>query len=140
MSLKRFRQNIADIKAAVLEAEENINQAEAKKEITDVGVVRLNDIVRRLKNAMQPFDYELKQFDLTDMETFAKWALLKPASKPIDLGWANGWNEEPEMVKKCRELGHKRSNKSDAPGVPYKCSTHTVRCDTCHYFFKYDSS
>ena len=57
-----------------------------------------------------------------------------------DLGWANGWYKTPDIVKKCRELGHHRIDRSDAPGVPYKCFNHTVRCDICGYFFKYDSS
>ena len=57
-----------------------------------------------------------------------------------NLGWANGWDREPEAVKECREKGHKLTPKCDAPGVPYKCHTHTVRCDECGYYFKYDSS
>jgi len=60
--------------------------------------------------------------------------------KVKNLGWANGWSETPEIVKKCRELGHQRSDNSDAPGVPYKCFVHTVRCDICGYVYKYDSS
>ena len=65
----------------------------------------------------------------------------KEAPAVKDLGWANSWGPQmPEIVKKCRELGHKPSDKSDAPGVPYKCHNHTVRCDICGYFYKYDSS
>lgn len=41
--------------------------------------------------------------------------------KVQDLGWANGWQETPDIVKKCRELGHDRQDKSDAPGIPYSC-------------------
>jgi hypothetical protein len=63
---------------------------------------------------------------------------MEPVVK--NLGWANGWSETPEIVKKCRELNHDVSDKSDAPGVPYKCFTNTVRCDICGYYYKYDSS
>jgi hypothetical protein len=83
----------------------------------------------------------------------------KKKEKPAvtDYGWANGWGDQtPELVRKCRELGHevsdekidkdiellnaKKALKSDAPGVPYRCFTHTVRCDICGYHYKYDSS
>ncbi len=60
--------------------------------------------------------------------------------KVQNLGFANGWQETPDIVKKCRELGHDRQNKSDAPGVPYRCFVHSVQCDICGYFYKYDSS
>ena len=63
---------------------------------------------------------------------------MKP--KVQDLGWANGWKETPEIVKKCRKMGHNRVDVSDAPGVAYSCFNHTVRCDTCGYVYKYDSS
>jgi hypothetical protein len=67
----------------------------------------------------------------------------KKKEKPAitDFGWANSWGDQtPELVRKCRELGHEVSDKSDAPGVPYRCFTHTVRCDICGYRYKYDSS
>lgn len=40
------------------------------------------------------------------------------------LGWANGWKETPEIVKKCHELGHNRFG----------------RCEICGYYFNVDSS
>jgi hypothetical protein len=67
----------------------------------------------------------------------------KKKEKPAvtDFGWANGWGDQtPELVRKCRELGHEVYDKSDAPGVPYRCHTNTVRCDICGYRYKYDSS
>lgn len=60
--------------------------------------------------------------------------------KVQNLGWANGWSKTPEIVNKCKALGHRLSDNSDAPGVPYKCFNHTVRCDICGYYYKYDSS
>jgi len=60
--------------------------------------------------------------------------------KVKDLGWANGWGKAPKIVEKCRELGHNRLDICDAPGIPYKCFNHTVRCDICGYIYKYDSS
>ena len=56
-----------------------------------------------------------------------------------DFGWANGWKETPEIVKKCRDLGHQGS---DTPKShrPYECFEHTVVCHECRYFYKYDSS
>ena len=51
-----------------------------------------------------------------------------------DLGYENGWWEMPEMVKKCRELGHRREQKTIG-----RCLTLTV-CKECGYSFKTDSS
>lgn len=56
------------------------------------------------------------------------------------LGWANGWSDDPEIVKECKAKGHEVSDESDAPGVRYKCFVHTVRCYECGYQYKYDSS
>ena len=57
--------------------------------------------------------------------------------KVQDLKWANGWGSEtPEIVLICRELEHKIS---DIPDKAFG-HTHTVRCDKCGYFYKYDSS
>ncbi len=54
-----------------------------------------------------------------------------------DLGWANGWGSKtPEIVLICRLLEHKVSDTSDKAFG----HTHTVRCDRCGYFYKYDSS
>jgi hypothetical protein len=73
------------------------------------------------------------------MNEVAEAAGLTPP-KVIDLGWANGWDKEPEIRQKCIDLGHKCSDVSDASGVPYKCFSHTVTCEICGYYFKYDSS
>jgi hypothetical protein len=56
------------------------------------------------------------------------------------LGWANGWSDDPDEVKLCKEEKHRVTDQSDAPGVPYKCFVHTVTCDKCGYYYKYDSS
>ncbi len=54
-----------------------------------------------------------------------------------NLKWANGWGSEtPEIVLICRELEHKVS---DIPDKAFG-HTHTVRCDKCGYFYRYDSS
>ena len=59
-----------------------------------------------------------------------------------DLGWANGWpnGEMPEIARKCMEARargepHAYSERSEF-GSPYN---HEVRCETCGYFYKYDS-
>jgi hypothetical protein len=72
------------------------------------------------------------------MEKVAAMAGFEPVVK--DLGCANLWNEIPAVVKKCSNLGHIRIDESDAPGVPYKCFNHTVRCDICGYKYSYNSS
>lgn len=66
----------------------------------------------------------------------------KAPEKPVvkDLGWANGWQKTPTIVLECRKAGHKVSDKSDAPGVPYACYSSTVRCDICGYVYHVDSS
>ena len=56
-----------------------------------------------------------------------------------DLGWANGWIYEPEIVLKCRaarKAGEKHE-RSETSG-PWSC-THVVTCKTCGYTYKYDS-
>ncbi len=58
--------------------------------------------------------------------------------KVVNLGWANGWNKEPEIVTKCKTLKHKPTETSEGP--PFRKFTHTVRCDICGYVYKYDSS
>lgn len=59
-----------------------------------------------------------------------------PKSSVQDLGWANGWESEPEIVTKCKEAGHVVEEKTFKPfGFD-----HEVRCDECGYKYKYDSS
>ena len=57
--------------------------------------------------------------------------------KVRDLGWANGWNVTPEIVKKCRKLKH---TKSDVDHSRMRGLDHEVRCDICGYVYHYDSS
>jgi len=57
-----------------------------------------------------------------------------------NLGWQNGWKEEPEIVRKCREA-RKRGEEHDMSGSgkgPWSC-THVVTCKTCEYTYQYDS-
>ncbi len=58
--------------------------------------------------------------------------------KVKNLGWANGWKEDPEIVKECERLGHKPSNVDVGP--PHRGLEHVVRCDICGYVYRYDSS
>ena len=51
-----------------------------------------------------------------------------------DLGWANGWGETPDIIKKCREAKHKTEEMTP------RMFDHVVRCDICGYVYKYDSS
>ena len=53
-----------------------------------------------------------------------------------DLGYANGWNEKPEIVKKCEELGHKLEGEKDPL---YNCVHHRW-CPICNYSYSIDSS
>jgi len=56
-----------------------------------------------------------------------------------DLGWANGWSKNPDMLTACREA-RKNGEKHDVketPG-PWTC-THRVTCETCGYTYMYDS-
>ena len=49
-------------------------------------------------------------------------------------GYANGWNETPEAIKKCRELKHKTVEKKLG-----RC-LNQYTCDICKYTYKVDSS
>jgi len=54
----------------------------------------------------------------------------------IDLGWANGWGENPEIVKECKKAGHKKNDICyDSYGLHNK-----VVCHICKYIYHYDSS
>lgn len=55
-----------------------------------------------------------------------------------NLGWANGWHEDPGIVKRCKELKHKTSDVDVGP--KWKGLEHVVRCDICGYVYRYDSS
>jgi hypothetical protein len=77
--------------------------------------------------------------DPKKMEDVAEAAGLGTPDKLVYLDWANGWSKTPEIRRKCLNLGHNCSDVSDAPGVPYKCSDHTVTCEICGYYFKYNS-
>ena len=50
-----------------------------------------------------------------------------------DLGWANGWGETPEVVKKCREAGHSPVE------IGLGSCVHQVTCDKCKITYRYDS-
>ena len=56
-----------------------------------------------------------------------------------DFGWANGWSEEPEIVKKCKDAGHRRTI-TDIGRSPMRGLDNLVRCDICRYEYHYDSS
>lgn len=55
-----------------------------------------------------------------------------------DLGWMNSWKQEPEIIKKCHNLGHIIIDID--MGSPYRGTEHRVSCKECNYFYKYDSS
>ncbi len=57
-----------------------------------------------------------------------------------DLGWANGWNEDPKIVVKCKQRGHvPEDRRLRAFGHSFG-HAQEVRCDECGYKYKYDSS
>ena len=51
-----------------------------------------------------------------------------------DLGYANDWDEEPEIVQKCTELGHDLASLTLG-----RCLTEYT-CEECDYFYLVDSS
>jgi len=51
-----------------------------------------------------------------------------------DLGYANGWKDDPKEVKKCKKKGHERQQKTIG-----NCLTEYY-CDKCRYKYKVDSS
>lgn len=55
-----------------------------------------------------------------------------------DLGWANGWSKDPDILFKCREEKHRVSDVDIGP--PMRGLHHVVRCDICGYVYHYDSS
>jgi len=56
----------------------------------------------------------------------------------VNLGWANGWKEDPAIVKRCRELGHDPMH-NNLDRSMHGLNTE-VRCDVCGYVYHYDSS
>lgn len=53
-----------------------------------------------------------------------------------DLGYANGWSETPEIVEKCKKLGHKIESEKD---LAFNCVNH-YWCPICNYRYSIDSS
>jgi hypothetical protein len=62
--------------------------------------------------------------------------LSKP---PTDYGWANNWKEDPEAVKKCNELKHKKTD-VDVGRPPGRGYENVVTCEICNIVYRYDSS
>ncbi len=56
-----------------------------------------------------------------------------------DLGWANGWSKDPEIVTKCKQLGHKLSN-VDKGNPRGRGLDNVVTCNICDYVYHYDST
>ena len=60
-------------------------------------------------------------------------------TKPyVDLGWANGWAEDPAIVKACEKAGHKTTTINRDPS--WHGLHNEVRCGICRYVYHYDSS
>jgi|WetSurMetagenome_2_1015567.scaffolds.fasta_scaffold125256_4 hypothetical protein len=51
------------------------------------------------------------------------------------LGYENGWNKDPNIVVKCRDLKHRIIHKSLA-----RKFDNIAYCPDCRYYYKYDSS
>jgi hypothetical protein len=56
-----------------------------------------------------------------------------------NLGWANGWHEDPPEYKKCRELGHV-TNSADEGWVKNHGYDTVYRCEICDILWHVDSS
>lgn len=52
----------------------------------------------------------------------------------IDLGYANGWRETPDVVKACKVAGHEKTIKNVG-----RCLTE-YSCPVCGYKYLVDSS
>ncbi len=51
-----------------------------------------------------------------------------------DLGYANGWKDTPDIVKKCHEMGHIQNGRNVG-----RC-LHEYGCGACKYKYLVDSS
>ena len=59
----------------------------------------------------------------------------QPERKPmVNLGCANGWGKDPDIVVACNALKHRTESVEEA-----RCLTR-VTCRTCGYSYTYDSS
>lgn len=60
----------------------------------------------------------------------------------VDLGWANGWREKPDIVSRCESQDHSTPGfLTDVDvGPPGRGIEHVVTCTECGYRYRYDSS
>ena len=65
---------------------------------------------------------------MTEIEIADKTERRRPPC--VDLGWANGWAETPEIVKNCT---HQQTE------VNLGSCVHQVTCVECGFTYKYDS-
>ena len=54
-----------------------------------------------------------------------------------EFGYANGWIEVPEMIRKCREMGHREERKSLDGRIG--STRNSYCCPICKYSYKVDS-
>jgi len=59
-------------------------------------------------------------------------------SARVALGWANGWNDDPQIVKDCKAKKHPFRERNLDPSM--HGLDHLVWCDICGYEYHYDSS
>lgn len=88
---------------------------------------RTEELLRQIREEGKRADEEMKR----EQELF-----FKRRNEYLDLGWLNEWKETPEVVKRCREAGHKRDGYGGGPG----CTSVEVICDECRYRYTVDSS
>jgi len=55
-----------------------------------------------------------------------------------DLGWANGWEQTPELVIECSRKKHPVTSKDIGP--PFRGMHNVVTCTICRYVYYTDSS
>ena len=55
-----------------------------------------------------------------------------------NLGWANDWDDDPQVVKDCRAKKHRTTDVDVGP--PHRGMEHVVTCTECGYVYRYDSS
>jgi hypothetical protein len=57
----------------------------------------------------------------------------------VDLGWANSWPKDPDIIVKCKTAGHHKIVRTNLDSSQHGLDT-LVQCHTCGYQYHYDSS
>lgn len=100
----------------------------------------LSNLIKALEDACFVDDKAISRYAGLEKVWGYEGAIEIWENKPavIDLGWANGWSKTPGIVKRCRDsVGLCEREHRSLAGFSHD---HQVRCDTCGYVYKYNSS